>query len=284
MNKISIIIPTYNRASLLKRSLDSVVNQNSVFEVIIVDDCGKDNTKSIVESYKEKLNIIYIRHSKNGGVNTARNTAIRNASGDWLVFLDDDDELVPNAINVISEKICKLPNNISVMYFNSIIDNGVSLKNGGFQFYEGEKEYDPTYEDTMNKFRLRGDCKPVFRKTLFSNNSYIFPETVNGYESYSMSLMARDNVGIRYFSDVTTHIHFDNSVSHLSHTAPKKNPKPLLDLHIKQISEHSDFYKKNRDRLKDKYLVIAKLSYRAKDVKNLILYVFRFLLCKIETQ
>jgi len=103
MNKISIIIPTYNRASLLKRSLDSVVNQNSVLEVIIVDDCGKDNTKSIVESYKEKLNIIYIRHSKNGGVNTARNTAIRNASGDWLVFLDDDDELVPNAINVISE-------------------------------------------------------------------------------------------------------------------------------------------------------------------------------------
>lgn len=101
--KISVIIPAYNRADLLPRTIGSVAMQTLVpHEVIIVDDQSPDNTPAIVseliEKYKGTLNIVYTRHEKNKGEAGARNTGIKMASGDWLAFLDSDDEWMPEKL------------------------------------------------------------------------------------------------------------------------------------------------------------------------------------------
>jgi len=89
---ISVIIPTYNRASVLLRAVDSVLNQNyKNFELIVVDDGSTDETSSLLSPYVTQKKIRYIKQ-ENKGVSSARNLGALDAKGEWLSFLDSDDE------------------------------------------------------------------------------------------------------------------------------------------------------------------------------------------------
>jgi glycosyltransferase involved in cell wall biosynthesis len=88
---VSVVIPTYNRPNFLQRALESVLKQNyKQTEIIIVDDCPSDPVREIVESYTDDR-IEYIQHEENKGVCAARNTGIKNITGKYVSFLDDDD-------------------------------------------------------------------------------------------------------------------------------------------------------------------------------------------------
>jgi glycosyltransferase involved in cell wall biosynthesis len=92
MAKVSVIILTYNRAEMLRLAIASVLNQSfQDLEIIIVDDASEDNTVEVVNSFGRK-NIEYIRHKTNKGEAKARNTGLANAKGEYIAFLDDDDE------------------------------------------------------------------------------------------------------------------------------------------------------------------------------------------------
>lgn len=89
---VSAIIPTYNRAHLVGRAIKSALAQTwQDLELIIVDDGSNDNTESLVNSFDDPR-IRYIRHNVNRGVAAARNTGIKAAKGEYLAFLDSDDE------------------------------------------------------------------------------------------------------------------------------------------------------------------------------------------------
>ncbi len=93
---VSAIIPTYNRAPLLKRALDSVYAQTcQPDEVIVVDDGSSDSTRYMINDYFP--NVRYL-HQHNAGVSAARNYGIQTASGDWLAFLDSDDVWLPGKL------------------------------------------------------------------------------------------------------------------------------------------------------------------------------------------
>lgn len=103
MTSISVIIPTYNRAQLLARCLDSVLNQTyAPSEVIVVDDGSEDNTKALIQT--QYTSIKYIEQEQQG-VSTARNTGIKAASGDWIAFLDSDDEWHKDKLAIQAETI-----------------------------------------------------------------------------------------------------------------------------------------------------------------------------------
>jgi glycosyltransferase involved in cell wall biosynthesis len=114
----SIIIPTYNRAHLILDTLNSVENQDFTdFELIIVDDGSKDNTKEIVDRYikdKELKNWRYY-YKTNGERGAARNFGIEKAKGQWITFLDSDDILYKNHLTVASEFI-SINNDITVFH------------------------------------------------------------------------------------------------------------------------------------------------------------------------
>ena len=104
---ISIIIPIYNRAWCIERCLKSAVHflTNTNFgEIVIVDDASTDNSLKIVKKFFNKKptnNITYkiIELKKNSGVCAAKNTGARNASNNWLIFLDSDDEIISERVN-----------------------------------------------------------------------------------------------------------------------------------------------------------------------------------------
>lgn len=95
---VSIIVPTFNREKLIIRALESIFTQTYPnIEIIIVDDNSSDNTESVVKELNRK-NIKYFKHLKNTGGGGARNTGILNATGDFLTFLDSDDEYINKKI------------------------------------------------------------------------------------------------------------------------------------------------------------------------------------------
>lgn len=96
--KVSVIIPTYRRAHLVTRAIASVLNQTfQDLEIIVVDDCSPDDTKSAVLSIGDPR-IRYLRHERNKGLPSGRNTGIAAARGQYIAFLDDDDGWLPEKL------------------------------------------------------------------------------------------------------------------------------------------------------------------------------------------
>ena len=91
--KISLVIPVYGTEKYLERCINSVINQIYYnIEIIVVNDCSPGNAKEIIEGFQKKdLRIKYIEHDKNQGLFQARITGAKEATGDYIAFLDSDD-------------------------------------------------------------------------------------------------------------------------------------------------------------------------------------------------
>lgn len=102
MSTVSVIIPTHNRAQFIQRAIASVLEQShSVLEVIVVDDGSKDDTESIVTDCARKdARVRLLRHDRQKGAQAARNTGIRAAQGEWIAFLDSDDQWLPDSLTL----------------------------------------------------------------------------------------------------------------------------------------------------------------------------------------
>ena len=90
--KVTVVIPTYNRAHLIKDAVESVLNQTyQDFELIVIDDGSTDNTREVLAIYKDKLRYIY---QENQGRSAARNHGIKLAQGEYIAFLDSSDYFI----------------------------------------------------------------------------------------------------------------------------------------------------------------------------------------------
>lgn len=136
--KTSVIITTFNDAEYLKRSIPSVINQTSKpKEIIIIDDGSSDNqAKEIVDSFHNHTDIsIILKKKKNGGPSSARNVGIKLAKGEFILFLDADDELLKNSLEWREEILESLDQNYASIYCSKIklIDNKRKIKEKIFE-------------------------------------------------------------------------------------------------------------------------------------------------------
>ena len=104
---VSVVIPTYNRAWVIKEAVDSVLAQDyKDFELIIVDDGSTDNTSDVLASYGEDVRVLF---QENRGVSAARNRGVAEASGHFVAFLDSDDLWLPKKLSIQVEFFSKTP-------------------------------------------------------------------------------------------------------------------------------------------------------------------------------
>ncbi|MBQ3082017.1 MAG: glycosyltransferase family 2 protein [Clostridia bacterium] len=126
----SVIIPAYNAELFVKNAIESVLSQTvGDFEIIVIDDGSKDNTRSVVESIKDdRIRYIY---KENGGVSSARNAGIQNAKGEYVCFLDADDLWKTNHLEVVSRLACRFPEcNLYLTGYEILLHDGNTIKKG----------------------------------------------------------------------------------------------------------------------------------------------------------
>lgn len=120
---ISVIIPVYNVEKYLKRCMDSVLNQTYTnLDIVLVDDGSTDKSGDLCDEYQQIDSRVRVIHKKNGGLSDARNIGIENARGEYLTFVDSDDELVLDCVEYLYRLICKYNCSISSCAAQVIIE------------------------------------------------------------------------------------------------------------------------------------------------------------------
>ncbi len=126
--KISIIVPIYNTAKYLPTCLDSILNQTyQNLEIILIDDGSTDNSSQIIEEYTKKDRRIKSLHQKNAGLSSTRNTGLKTATGDYVTFIDSDDEIDIKMIKKMVEALSSSKADVAVCSFKEIYPNGKVL-------------------------------------------------------------------------------------------------------------------------------------------------------------
>lgn len=182
--QVSIIIPVYNVETYIEKCLQSVADQtfNGEMECLIIDDCGQDNSMSIAEqfisNYGGHIHFQIFHHDHNRGLSAARNTGIDNAKGDWIYFLDSDDWIIPECIELMFECVKKHPNTDAVYA-------GTNVINGKHEWADYENRYLPEYTEdqwwintTLLKRNVLGMTawNKLFQRELIEKNHLRFIE------------------------------------------------------------------------------------------------------------
>jgi glycosyltransferase involved in cell wall biosynthesis len=258
--KISIIIPIYNVEQYVERCLNSAFNQTyQDIEYIIVNDCTQDNSMNIVAktiSHFEK-NIKVIHHEKNKGLSEARNTGIRVATGDYVYFLDSDDEITNNCIEILVRESDGYEIILGEFISNPSDKSLLKNKKNTFEDDEIKIAYfnELIYVTAWNKL--------IDRKFLLSNNLFFEPGLI--HEDYLWTfflLMACKKLKI---IEEVTYIYYIRGGS-LGTNFTIKN----VDHHIIGFNKIENYLINNADIGAEKYEYLIKNKYR---IKNMAIYM-----------
>ena len=172
---ISVVIPLYNKEASIAQSLKSVLSQEyDDFEVVIVDDGSTDRSVGVVEDINDSR--IRLIKQENGGPSKARNTGVKNAKGEWILFLDADDEMLPEAIEFFAQKIQK--HNDVDMFLGEVVINNGKTERLAIEYAEGNVK-NPFKAHVLGRlFQCSGTT--VYRKSIVEK--YPFDERVRRYE------------------------------------------------------------------------------------------------------
>lgn len=259
--KFSIIVPIYNTEEYLSRCLDSVIGQNfSDMELILVNDGSRDNSLEICKKYADQYNFIHIIDKENGGVSSARNVGMESAQGDYIYFLDSDDVLCENVLNIVAEN---LGTDCIFSTYNKIFD--YSKK----QFFE-EKclliDNSFTLKDTQNYIKLKHGsvCYAFYKIDIIKNN--LFDSNIkNGEDDKWMSEII-DKMQSFEFMDFPFFCYY---INRKHSTTSSYNIDSLYTglLCYKELLEKSD-NEKLRSRYTQSFWNIARKVYRCDNYKN----------------
>lgn len=184
MPKVSVVIPTHNRPDLLLRALASVYAQTfQDFEVIVVDDGDSPTAESVLAEYRQKPNFRYLETNKNQGAPVARNIGIKEATGEFVAFLDDDDKW---------EKV-KLKRQVEVLETHEEV-GAVFTQSKGVKIENNVVFLRPSHlsgmytdiEDLLAKCSIWTSAL-MYRKK-FADEGYIFDETLKKNQEWDLEL------------------------------------------------------------------------------------------------
>lgn len=240
MMKISIIIAAYNAENYIERCLSSLLplSSSSEFEVILVNDGSKDNTSKLVDNFLRlnKFENLKIINKQNGGLSSARNAGLEVINGDYVLFVDSDDLILPdNLLKITPELQNKWDVIISqpkLKYeafenFRSFDDNYFSLK------YKGLKKI-----SQIDLFSVPVVAwSKIYKTNLLKEMKLSFPEGLLYEDNYWYWLFMK-NIENVYFSDIPFYVYVRRSNSIMSNTFFKKEGHSIQRIKIlKKILE-----------------------------------------------
>lgn len=258
----SVIIPTYNMADHLMRSVKSVLRQNfKNFEIIIVDNYSNDNTKKKIKNLKNNK-IKFFQINNKGVIGKSRNLGIKKSKGEWIAFLDADDEWFSNKLKIIKKKIEE--------YNFDYISNSEIVKttnNNTKKIWHYGSSRKNCYENFLRYGSVFSTSASVIKKSFLINNRILFSEKkiFSSFEDYDFFLNIAFKEGSFYFlKDVLGRHLFHNQ----STTLKKKNYDQSLKLVIKSHVKKQKFEANKNKLLSDIFMF--------HEVKNNLFNLFNF--------
>ena len=177
MPKISVVIPVYNVEEYLKKCVDSVLSQTETdFECILVNDGSTDNSGALCDEIAKQDSRIRVIHQENTGLGGARNTGIREAKSDWLLFIDSDDYIEPQTLDLTLKEAEKTDADMVIFAIRSVNDAGKQLA-----VLNDSVEHRRVYSPQKDTFLLKGmvtACNRICKKSLFTDFNIYFPSKV----------------------------------------------------------------------------------------------------------
>jgi glycosyltransferase involved in cell wall biosynthesis len=279
----------YNRKRFIARAIDSLLNQDyENYEIIVVDDSSTDKSAEVVRKYLDPR-IRLICHKLNRGPGPARNTGLDEATGEWVICLDSDDELLPGSLSLIFKRSNEVDENISRLQFMVQMDSGeVSpdppLKNELWDYIKYIKWMEGCHGRHIESFQVikRGAFEkvryidnrtletPFHLNFMKQFNAWSFPDVVRLYHHDAENQLTKPNINrsIQYANDQA-----------LSWELMLRNHGDELKLHAPKIygsllSGLATFCFLSGNRLKGIKYSFSSLKSNLLSVRNWVIFIF----------
>lgn len=252
MKKVSIIIPIYNSSASINRCLSSVLKQTyDNVEVLCVDDGSLDDTLDILEEMSKTDERICVVHKENGGVSSARNMGLDKATGEYIVFIDSDDWIRGDSIELLVKNIEQNDADLVIcgMRTHNNSRRYVS-KNASYSLAEFKKNFVGLYEDSI----INSPCNKIYRKELIQ---FYFDKGISFGEDYIFNLKYLNNCRTIKVIDEELYIYYVAETETLS----KKIHKNQFECIVGMLKETEKFLETDDSKLLDPlYYSFAKLA------------------------
>ena len=244
-NKVSVIIPTHNRAELLRCAIASALEQTfKDLEIIVADDNSTDHTREVVRSFQDRR-IKYIRKDDNTGPSATRNTAILASGSEYIAFLDDDDEWLPDKLQKQVKLLDKSLPNICGVYSNRLVIDKLSDRiisaNPRSEKLSGNLLYQLAIGNPIHTSTV------LIRKRCLQEVG-LFDETISYMEDRDLWIRLSSNWDFEYIDDPLTIAHVHKQ-GHLSRSLEGQTAG-----REKLLERYNHLFKKNRKNLGKLYI------------------------------
>ncbi len=269
---VSVVIPTYRRSNSLVKAINSVVNQNySNIEVLVVDDNSKESqdskfVRSIIDGYKEDSRVKYVSPNRHINGAAARNYGIKEAKGEYIAFLDDDDEWIRNKLSM---QVAYLRNNHSVKGVSCLY----TIKKQGKVI----RMCKPYSNNNIHRKIFSRDIA-VFTSTTMFRHEYIvlsggFNEKLIRHQDLQMLL---DFTAAYEFDVINKYLVVINSDSDINHPDVNKLIK-IKELFFEICSKHLDLYNESEKKaiLSAHYFEIILSAIKEKKIEVVLKYLYK---------
>lgn len=190
MVKVSVVIPVYNSKNYLRNTLNSVVNQTlDDFEAICVNDGSTDGSLEILNEFSQKYDFIHIINQENSGPGAARNNGLRNCQGDYIYFLDSDDEIAPELLELVYNNAINNDSDLVFFKINIIKGNKKYPRDYNYKFEKifKDADFDNFHFDykSAKRYVLNFSFAPwakLYKKDLLTSKDYFFFDEELPYE------------------------------------------------------------------------------------------------------
>lgn len=250
MPQISVIVPVYNAEKYLNRCVDSILEQTyEDFELLLINDGSKDKSGILCDMYQKKDSRICVIHQENHGVSAARNRAVQVAKGKYVTYVDSDDWVAPNFLQVMIEGVQKYQGDICVTRVQ--VANHLKSTKGTTCF-----QYEPlTTREAMNRYgksdgsEFRGPVAKLVKREIARNHPFpegrkIAEDLATNYRYYDAAKIVVDNRSRLYFYYINQES-VTNSTYNTGRISGLETLEELMDYFKK--NKYPDLYRHYRD-------------------------------------
>ncbi len=267
MAKVSIIIPIYNVEKYVRRTIESAIKQTERdIEIILVNDGSTDSSGDICNGYASKDTRIKIIHKENGGLSSARNAGIKEASSEYVLLLDGDDYLANCAVETLLKIMEKYPSDLIQFRYQEVFENETpnigQNKETIYQAHTSEELFENLYE--IGGMAASG-CTKLFKKDMLLKIPFI---TIRHEDEMWCTQAFQNPLTVTYIPNILYYyVMREESIIHSRFNVKKLDVFVIIEERIKTLRQLSlnQFLRNEYQRM---YISILGLYCEAAEAKN----------------